>query len=82
MYFKYEQAFLVLNRKPQQIVRWKKGRSANGNNDDILTLLIATVLLQTSTPAENSADMPSLIRTCLKSDSLGSFMNTALCPGT
>ena len=57
-------------------------RKPKVNNQDILTLLMATVLLHTRTPAENSADIPSLMRTCLKSDNLGSFMKTALCPGT
>lgn len=41
-----------------------------------LTLRTATMLLHTSTPPTNSAWMPSLSRTCLKSDRRGSLMNT------
>lgn len=41
-----------------------------------LTLRTATMLLHTSTPPTNSAWMPSLSRTCLKSDSRGSLINT------
>lgn len=41
-----------------------------------LTLRTATILLHTSTPPTNSAWMPSLRRTCLKSESRGSLMNT------
>lgn len=47
-----------------------------------LTLRTATWLLQTSTPPTNSAWIPSRKRTCLKSDSLGSFIKTDWCPGT
>ena len=48
----------------------------------LLTFLMATRLLQTSTPPENSAIRPSFVNTCLKSDSLGSLMNTDVCVGT
>lgn len=41
-----------------------------------LTLRTATMLLHTSTPPTNSAWMPSLSRTCLKSDRRGSLINT------
>lgn len=46
-----------------------------------LTLRTATMLLHTSTPPTNSAWMPSLSRTCLKSDRRGSLINTDWCPG-
>ena len=49
-------------------------------NLSILTLRTATLLLQISTPAINSAWIPSCRSTSLKSESLGSLINTALCP--
>lgn len=45
-----------------------------------LTLRTATMLLHTSTPPTNSAWMPSLSKTCLKSDRRGSLINTDWCP--
>ncbi|KAG7268725.1 hypothetical protein CRUP_022852 [Coryphaenoides rupestris] len=46
------------------------------NTCTLLTLRTATMLLHTSTPPTNSAWMPSLSSTCLKSDRRGSLMNT------